>query len=67
MVAISTLIRLKLRHKLNITEQDILDVKKILSLIRDMDVKSVLDEAELEYLEEDIAVIEEMMDGGNRL
>lgn len=57
-IAISTIIRLKLRHSLQLTQHDILNIKKILFLYSTLDVGEFLNESESEYLEEDIAIIE---------
>ncbi|MBD5136134.1 MAG: hypothetical protein HDT39_09290 [Lachnospiraceae bacterium] len=57
-ISISTIIRLKLRHGLQLTQYDMLNIKKILCLYSTLGVKDFLNESELEYLEEDIAVIE---------
>ena len=57
-IAISSIIRLKLRHGLQLTQNDIQKIKKVLLLYKTLQVNSLLDESEMEYLEEDIAIIE---------
>lgn len=57
-VAISSILRLKLRHDLQLTEYDVKNMDKVLSLFGQMDMKNILKESEYEYLEEDILILE---------
>lgn len=57
-VALSSVLRLILRHDLRLTEYDIKNLNKALSLFGQLDMKSVLTESEYEYLEEDIMILE---------
>lgn len=57
-VALSSILRLILRHDLRLTEYDIKNLNKALSLFGQMDMKSILSESEYEYLEEDIMILE---------
>ncbi|MDE7397932.1 MAG: hypothetical protein K2N06_00235 [Oscillospiraceae bacterium] len=58
--AISEIIGLKCRHKVQLTESDTWEIKKALRLYSTLCVKDVFTESELEYLEEDIAFLEEL-------
>lgn len=57
-VALSSILRLILRHDLRLTEYDIKNLDKVLSIFGQMDMKSILTESEYEYLEEDIMILE---------
>lgn len=57
-VALSSILRLILRHDLRLTEYDIKNLNKALSLFGQIDMKSILTKSEYEYLEEDIMVLE---------
>lgn len=57
-VALSSILRLILRHDLQLTEYDIKNMDKVLSLFGQLDMKSILTESEYEYLEEDIMILE---------
>lgn len=57
-VALSSILRLKLRHDLQLTGYDIKNMEKVLSLWGQMDMKNFLTESEYEYLEEDILILE---------
>lgn len=57
-VALSSILRLKLRHDLQLTEYDVKNLDKVLSLFGQIDMKKVLTVSEYEYLEEDILILE---------
>lgn len=57
-VALSSILRLILRHDLQLTEYDIKNLNKALSLFGQIDMKNILTESEYEYLEEDILILE---------
>lgn len=57
-VSISTIIRLKIRHELQLTEYDIKNINKILRLVKVIPLNTILNDSENEYLEEDIQIIE---------
>ncbi|WP_432665094.1 hypothetical protein R9X47_02365 [Wukongibacter baidiensis] len=57
-ISISTIIILKLRHKEELSKYDIEDMKKILDLSKKIDFKKRLNDSEIEYLEEDIDIVE---------
>lgn len=56
--ALSSILRLILRHDLQLTEYDIKNMDKALSLFGQIDMKNILTESEYEYLEEDILILE---------
>lgn len=58
MIAISTIIRLKIRHKLQLTEYDIKNMKKVLQQAKELPLNEILNESEIEYLQEDIDIIQ---------
>lgn len=58
-VAICTIIRLKLRHKIPLTESDAERIQKVLRLYSVPEIKAAFTESELEYLEEDIEILKE--------
>lgn len=57
-IALSSILRLMLRHDLQLTEYDIKNLNKVLLLFRQIDLKNILTESEYEYLEEDIMILE---------
>lgn len=57
-VALSSILRLILRHDLQLTEYDIKNLDKALSIFGKMDMKNILTESEYEYLKEDIMILE---------
>lgn len=57
-VALSSILRLMVRHNLQLTEYDIKNLDKVLSLFGQTDMKSILTGSEYEYLEEDIRILE---------
>ncbi|SFK09781.1 MULTISPECIES: hypothetical protein [unclassified Bacillus (in: firmicutes)] len=57
-IAVSTIIRLKTRHKLQLTKYDIENMKKILELLNVLHLDKILNDSESGYLEEDIQIIE---------
>lgn len=57
-ISISEIIRLKIRHQVELTQYDIDNIKKVLTLFKAMNVKKILNTSEYEYLEEDIQTIE---------
>lgn len=63
-VALCSILRLKLRHGVKLNEHDITDMEKVMSLFETLDVKSSLNEVEYEYLEEDVFFIKEKIKSG---
>lgn len=56
-VAICTIIRLKLRHKIPLDEYDTKEIQKAIRLYEVPEIKAAFNEIELEYLEEDIEIL----------
>ena len=57
-ISISEIIRLKIRHQVELTQYDIDNMKKVITLFKAMNVEKILNTSEYEYLEEDIQTIE---------
>ncbi len=55
---LSSILRLILRHDLQLTEYDIKNMDKALLLFGQIDMKNILTESEYEYLKEDIMILE---------
>jgi len=54
---ISTIMSLKIRHKIELTKDDLNDIKYILELSRKIKLEMFLTEIEMEYLEEDLQLL----------
>ncbi len=57
-ISIAEIIRLKIRHQVELTQYDIDNMKKVLTLCKVINVEKILNDSEYEYLEEDIQIIE---------
>lgn len=57
-VALSSILRLKLRHDLQLNEYDIKNMNKVFLIMDQIDMKKILTESEYKYFEEDILILE---------